>query len=400
MVYLQRDNYRSSGSRKKRFYKKLWFKILLFFIIILAAAAGVFAWKTGSIITKITKGGLLSSLVHTLPVPGVNNQLKGEADGRINVLLMGMRGANDPAGGNLADSIELASFDPKDNKVALMSVPRDLFVDNPATGNKTKLNAVYAYGEQKGGQGIEDMEQVVGKITGLPIQYGVVVNYDAFTKLVTSIGGVTVTLGQPFEEAEQFDQPHPCDSFFTVPTGKVDEKTKVSHKTGLTKIIKTYPLCTAPPDTLECGGDFKLPAGTQTLNAQQALCYARSRETSNDFERAKRQQIILQAIKDKMLNLGTLANFSKMNDILNNLGDNVKTDMQPWELKRFYDLYSQMGNYTMYTRVIDDSDDPEVGLLYGEKDPTAGDILLPKGDNYSQIQHLFQNIFTLTPPEK
>ena len=145
---------------------------------------------------------------------------------------------------------------------------------------------------------------------------------------------------------------------------------------------------------MECGGDFKLPAGTQTLDATKALCYARSRETSNDFERAKRQQEIITAIKDNLLNAGTLTDFTKLNGILNSLGDNVKTDMQAWEMKRLYDVYSQMKDYKLYQRVIDSSDDSEVGLVYGVQDPTFGDILVPKGDNYDRIHQLFQNIFT------
>jgi len=80
--------------------------------------------------------------------------------------------------------------------------------------------------------------------------------------------------------------------------------------------------------------------------------------------------------------------------MLNSLGDNVKTDMQAWEMKRLYDVYSQMKDYTLYQRVIDSSDDSEVGLVYGMQDPTFGDILVPKGDNYDKIHQLFQNIFT------
>jgi len=380
--------------------KKRWLKPLLIVIIIFIVVAGFFAWKTGFILSKISTkgtGGLLSSLTHV--IPGVNNTIKGEKDGRINILLLGMRGANDPNGGTLADSIEVLSIDPKDNKAALMSIPRDLFVDNPVAGYKTKINAVYALGEQKGsGQGISNMEQVVGSITGIPIQYGISINYDAFTQFINALGGLKITLDNPFEESVQFDQPQICDSFFTVPTGKYQNKTKKVHNplTGAvigTRVTKSYPLCTAPADTLECGGDFKLPAGTQTLSAAQALCYARSRETSNDFERAKRQQQIITAIKDNLLSAGTLTDFNKMNGILNSLGDNVKTDMQAWEMKRLYDLYSQMKGYTLYQRVIDSSDDPEVGLVYGVQDPTSGDILLPKGDNYDKIQQLFQNIF-------
>ena len=389
-------NYDSTRTGKK-FYQKKWFKIAIYFVIILVIIFGAIAWKTGSVLNKISKGGILNSLVHS--IPGVNNQLKGEADGRINIALLAMRGADDPAGGNLADSIEVISLDIKDNKIALMAVPRDLYVDNPATDYKTKINAVYAFSEAKGaGQGITNMEKVLSDVTGIPVQYGISLNYNAFNKLVDSLGGVQITLDKPFEESAQFDQAQVCDpTVFTVPTGKFETKyKKIKNKiTGAVigkKISKQYPLCTnAHP---ECGGDFKLPAGTQTLTPDQALCYARSRDNTNDFERAKRQQQLIMAIKDQLLSIGTLTDFNKINGILNSFGDNVKTDMQPWEMKSFYDLYQKMKGYTLYQRVLDESSDPNVGLLYGVADPDAGDILLPKGDNYNQIHNLFQNIFT------
>jgi len=387
---------------KKKFYKRKWFRVLMAILIILIIAGGLLFWKADSVIRKIAKGGLLDIVSHSLP--GTENKLKGETDGRINILLLGMRGALDSNGGLLSDTIEVLSIEPKENKASLISIPRDLFVDNPASGYKTKINAVHALGEQKGaGQGMTYMEQSVGAVTGLPIQYSVTVNFDAFKQLLNAIGGVTITLDKPFEESVQFSQPHVCDgNTFTTPTGKYENKIVRSHtktingvKTKITVKAPMYPLCTNSHP--ECNGEFKLDAGTHTLDADQALCYARSRETSNDFERAKRQQQVIQAVKDKLLSVGTLADFNKLNGILNSLGDNVKTDMQSWEMKRLFDLYNQMKNYTMYQRVIDSTDDPEVGLVYGVQDPTSGDILLPKGDNFDRIQSLFKNIFTLAP---
>lgn len=402
MPYIKRNLEKESFAKKKKFYKRVWFKVVLIVLIILLIGGGIFAWKAGKLLKKISKGDIISSLVHSLP--GANNQIKGEKEGRINILLLGMRGANDPAGGNLADTIMVASLKPKENKIALISIPRDLFVNNSAVGYKTKINAVYAYGEKKGaGQGMNYMKQAVSDVSGLPIQYAVTVDFDGFKQLIDATGGVKITLDKPFEESVQFDQPHICNSFFTIPTGKTKDQTvkffSKERNAYRTRIVKSYPLCTAPKNTLECGGDFKLSAGTHTLTGEQALCFARARETSNDFERAKRQQQIIQAVKKKLLNMGTLSNFNKLNGILDSLGNNVKTDMQPWEMKRLYDLYNQMKGYQLYQRVVDSSNDPEVGLVYGQRDPTFGDILLLKGDNYDKIHSLFKNIFTLSPQE-
>jgi anionic cell wall polymer biosynthesis LytR-Cps2A-Psr (LCP) family protein len=270
----------------------------------------------------------------------------------------------------------------------------------PGTQDKQKINAVHAYGEQKSrGEGLEDMKTVIGEITGLPIHYAASINFTGFKQLVNAIGGVEVTLDKPFEESMQFNEPHVCDSFWTVPTGEYQNKIKSYHTEWINGVKKKvgvkvpmYPLCTAPADTLECGGNFKLSAGKQTLDGEQALCFARSRVTSSDFERAKRQQYMIQQVKTKMLSAGTLTDFSKINGMLDSLGDNVRSDMQLWEMQKLYDVYKKIPDAQVYQRVLEDS---EEGLLYAPTENTSGYILLPRGDNYDKIRGMAQNIFTL-----
>jgi polyisoprenyl-teichoic acid--peptidoglycan teichoic acid transferase len=377
------------SDNKKRFYQKKWFKVFSFLVLLGVIVGGVMAWKAGGTLNKITKGGLFNSIVHV--IPGVSNELKGEKDDRINILLLGMRGENVPGGGTLADTIMVASIEPKANKIAMISIPRDLYVDNPVWGNKTKINAVYAAGEENGKkQGLEEMEKVIGDLSGLQINYGVSTNFEGFKQLVNAIEGVEITLDKPFEEPVQFNEPHVCDPYvFTVPTGQYQIKTKTNKITGVKRVTKKYPLCTNP--NTECGGDFKLPSGKQTLSGDQALCYVRSRATTSDFERAKRQQLIIQLIKDKLLSAGTLTDFNKLDGIMNSLGDNVRSDFQPWEMKKMYDLYMGMQNPQVYQRVLENSDE---GLLYNPPEtPGAGYILLPIGDNYDKIRDMFKNIF-------
>jgi LCP family protein required for cell wall assembly len=381
---------------KMKFYQKKWFKIVVIIGVVLFLGGGIFAWKTGSILNKISGGGLLQSIVQN--IPGVSNELKSEENGRINVLLLGMRGENVVGGGTLADTIMVASIIPAENKASLISIPRDLYVDNPGWANKSKINAVYAAGEENGKkQGLADMEKVVGEVTGLPIHYGASINFEGFKQLIDAIGGVEITLDKPFEESMQFNEAHVCDgNVFTVPTGEFENKYHKTYdskgKVIKEKIVKSYPLCTNP--NTECGGNFKLPAGKQTLSGEKALCYVRSRTTSSDFERAKRQQIILQLVKDKMLSAGTLTDFSKVNSMLNVLGDNVRSDMQIWEMQKFYDIYKDLGDLQIYQRVLENSDE---GFLYNPTDmpKEVGYILLPIGGNYEQIHQMAQNIFTL-----
>lgn len=70
------------------------------------------------------------------------SQLKGEGDGRVNILLIGI-GGDDHQGGDLSDTIIIASIDPFNNEVAMLSVPRDLWVDIPGQW-ATKINTAHA----------------------------------------------------------------------------------------------------------------------------------------------------------------------------------------------------------------------------------------------------------------
>jgi LCP family protein required for cell wall assembly len=385
---------------KKRFYQKTGGKITIGIFLVLILVGGAIFWKADNLVNKISTGGLLNSIAHS--VPGVKDELKGEKDGRINLAILGMRGSDLPGGGTLADSIIVASILPKENKISMISVPRDLYVTVPGTQDKQKINAVHAYGEENGqGKGLENMKIALGEVLGMPIHYAASINFSGFKQLIDAIDGLDITLEKPFDEAMQFNEEHVCDSFFTIPTGNWQNKIVKSHQTnaaGVSVVVKRkipkYPLCKAPKESLECGGNFKLPAGKQTLNGEKALCYVRSRATSSDFERAKRQQQVIQLVKDKMLSAGTLTDFSKINGILNSLGDNVRTDMQLWEMQELYGIYKSIPDAQIYQRVLENS---EEGLLYHPENGAAGYILLPIGDNYDKIHEMAKNIFTLAP---
>lgn len=370
--------------------KKKWLKPLLIVVGVLVLAGGVFAWKADTLLSKISSNGnVLGSLTHI--IPGVSDELKGEKEGRINILLLGMRGEELTGGGLLADTIMVASIVPAENKISLFSIPRDLYVKDPGRDSQSKINAVYAYGEEKRkGGGMEDMKTVVSDIVGQPIGYALAINFKGFTDLVNAVGGIEVDLKQPFEESMQFNEEHVCDSYtFTKRTGKFDNKF-YTRKDGTKYLAASYPLCTNP--NTECGGDFKLPAGKQTLDGDKALCYARSRKTSSDFERAKRQQLVIQLIKQKALSVGTLTDYGKVTAMMDSLGNNIKTDMQAWEIKRLYEIETKMTSPQMSQKVLENN---EEGLLYNpEQRPETGYILLPIGDNYDRIRQAFKDIFT------
>lgn len=366
--------------------RKIWKKVLLVAVLLLLVGGVGFAWKTGHVLNKVsTKGHILENFVRA--IPGVENKLNGEDDGIINILLLGMRGKNVVGGGQLADTIMVASININENKGSLFSVPRDLQVTVPGTNTKSKINAVYYYGEEKKeGQGLEDMKKIIGEIVGDDIHYAASINFSGFTRLVDSLEGVDLYLEEPFVEPKQFKEEHVCDEHtFTVPSGSFEEK--INEKG---RVVARYPLCYNKD--LECGGVFEVPAGEVNLSGERALCYVRARVTSSDFDRARRQQEVLEQIKSKAMNLGILGSFGKANELLNNLGDNVRTDMQLWEMKRMFEIYQNMNGVDLKQFVLENS---EKGLLYAPENtaPEVGYILLPRGDNYERIHRKFDNRF-------
>lgn len=342
-----RENY---NPRKKRFFRKRWFKVLAVILLLLIAGGGFAMYKTGTTLSKIsTKSGFWGSLWKSIPGVGPD-QLQGEKEGQINVLLLGMRGNNMPGGGILADTIMVAMAKPSENKVALLSLPRDLWVKHPDSSNQSKINAVHALYEEKGeGQGMEAMKKVVGEITGIPIHYVVRIDFNGFKRLVDTVGGVDVYLDSPFSEPTQFEG--------------------------------------------ESALNFSLPAGKNHIDGQKALFFVRARYASSDFDRAKRQQQVLIALKDKLLSLGTLTDFSKVNNIMNVLGEDVRADMDVSEMKNFFEMGNKMQSPEIAQKVLDTS---EQGLLYSSRADTPEGktyVLLPNGGNYDQIHQLVKNIF-------
>jgi len=350
MGIFSRSKSAGGSNRKKRFYQKIWFKTLLVILILGAATGGWAMYKTGTTLSKIsTKDGFFSSLWKSIPgVP--SGQLQGQNQGQINVLLLGMRGSNMPGGGLLADSIMVVAIRPQENKVALISVPRDLYVQDPGSSSQSKINAINAlYEEKDDGKGMEMMKQVVSDVTGLQIHYVVRIDFKGFTELVDKLGGVDVYLDQPFSEPKQFEG--------------------------------------------EEAANFSLPAGKNHLDGSKALFFTRARYASSDFERAKRQQQVLIALKDKMLSVGTLSDFGKLNNILNILGDDVRADMDASEMRKFFDLANNLHDPQIKQKVFDTS--PE-GLLNASKADTPDGktyILLPAGGNYDKIREACRNIF-------
>ena len=230
---------------------------------------------------------------------------------QVNILLLG-RGGEENDAPYLTDSIMAVTIDPASNRVAMVSIPRDLTLgmnlqSNPSRLWYQKINAAYevpytniiccvaSQYQGRDGGGLA-AEHEVGKVTGLTFDRYIAVDFVAFRDMVNALGGVDVCLSTNLDDNEYPD-----------------------YRNGYISL------------------HFK--AGCQHLNGEQALEIARSRhaiqpEQSSDFGRARRQQDIMQAIKKKAT---TVNGFSKAPQLLGALQNNITTDMSLSDMRAIYD---------------------------------------------------------------
>lgn len=173
-------------NKKKK--SKILNKILLLLLIVLIALVIGFVYKTKR------NGGGMTGLLSTLV--GHDEETLKNLD-PIQVLLMGVSTDN---GGKLTDTIIVASYDPKNQKASLLSIPRDTFVGKkPQTGSGSdKINALYQ-------KSPETTLEKVNELTGLDIKYYMVIDNQALIKLVDVIGGVefNVPIDMKYDDTSQ-----------------------------------------------------------------------------------------------------------------------------------------------------------------------------------------------------
>lgn len=317
-------------------------------IIIILLVPTFYIFKTGSAFSKIItiKNIAWEKIFGKLPTA---EYAPPKDENRMNFLLLGIRGIGDPDGGMLADSMMVISFQKTTGKIALISIPRDLYLQMPGQITYEKINTVYAIGSSKYENGLDYAKKTVAYVTGIYIDQAVEINFNAFKDIIEILGGITVHLDQPFSETKQWG----CDAM-----GK-----------------NCVP--------------FTLATGDQTLNGDSALLYVRSRFSSNDFDRAHRQQQVLIAIKDKILSLGILSDPLKVSGIIDILSKNIKTDVSPWQIPELLKLAQKAKTNSIIRKVFENS--PE-GMLYESKIDNAY-VLLPTAGNFDKIREACQNIF-------
>ncbi|GGI10952.1 LCP family protein [Gottfriedia solisilvae] len=253
--------------KKKKKYRKVLFFILSICLILLAVV-GYKGYVTYTELNKITQGEEIKSIIRPEKVE-VDVQ-----EEPISILFLGLEDYVTKGVNGRTDAIILATYNPKDQTLKTLSVPRDTYVDIVNFNVTSKINGAYARG------GIQTTVQTIENFLHVPIDYYVTVNFDGFKNIVDEVGGVTVDV--PFDFWEHTD---------SVPREKV----------YFTK-------------------------GMQHLNGQEALAYSRmrKRDINNDFGRQERQRQVLAAILNELKSPKSLL---KTDTYAKEFSKNIRTNM-------------------------------------------------------------------------
>lgn len=347
MKYVDLGSIKTLNKKPRKKSKKIVFGVffILFFLIF---------------IFLVRKQGFSSlfnpiSIVSSILSDGLN-----ETDGRTNFLIGGLDRRSQSSSAGLTDTLMVASYNKSTKSAVIISLPRDLWVKSKS-GNYSKINAVYAnYGK-------DELKSVIESVLNVPIHYYVIVDFSAFEKAIDTLGGVDVNVETTF------------DDYYYPVEGKENAEPESE------RYMKVH-----------------FDAGLQRMDSKTALIFSRSRKGTNnegtDFARAKRQQKVILAIRDKILSAETLFNPVKLKELYENYKDYVETSISLKEVQSLLNLAKSSDVTNVKSIVLDDrSTEDSGGLLYEPEDKTlyGGQyVLIPKAGDYSQIHaHIAKLLF-------
>lgn len=213
---------------------------------------------------------------------------------------------------NLTDTIILWSINTEKNVISMLSIPRDLYVEYPDSLRKWKINWIYEMNlwvsEDKA---MAALEEKITEITWEFIDYHVNIDFNWFQEIIDVLWWIEVTLKKQF-----IDYEYPNWSWWYT--------------------------------------TFMLKKWTWILDWENALKYARSRHSTSDFSRSLRQQNIIKAIKQKLLELGYFKDSSKIKDLFLSLDKNIKTNIDLKDLIKIW-LFFKQNNTNILSYNLNDS---------------------------------------------
>jgi LCP family protein required for cell wall assembly len=284
-------------------------------------------------------------------------QLK-QTNGFTNMLVIGMDTRKNNSGLLNTDTIALISFNHETGETMLLSIPRDFYSQKYVT----RINAVYAFTKERDdADPFKYLKDEVSNITGQEIHYFTTVEFDSFTQIIDEFGGIEVCPEDAFTAQYPNDYPKAGESQWLF---------------------------------------YKFDKGCQTVSGDKALVYARFRYVSkgpsslaSDFSRARRQQEVIEALKDRALaqDMSITDRASTYWKLIQNFMDNIDTNIG------FEDVLAGLGNLEKASKdPIKVVLDPNFGGInaYIVTDSSSGAYYIKAKDpTYSKIQEQLDKIW-------
>jgi LCP family protein required for cell wall assembly len=252
---------------------------------------------------------------------------------RVNILLLGVDQRPNEEGPWRSDTMIVVTVDPRTMTAGALSIPRDLYLEIPGYGERRVnmahfLGAAYDY---PGGGPALAMDTIEHNL-GFPMHYYIRIDFQGFREIVDYLGGVTIDV-----EEEIWDYRYPDGQY------------------GYTTV--------------------HIPAGTQVMDGRMTLQYARTRHSGTDFDRLRRQQQVLMAIRKKALRLDLVP---KIPMLASSMSQAVSTDLQLGEVISLAQIASQVDAEDIRFAVIDETMTVPIRLEEG------GEVLFPEREKIRQ----------------
>jgi len=311
------------------------------------------------------------------------------------ILLLGYGGGTHD-GGKLTDSIMLAQISPKEKVVKLISIPRDLWVQLPIgneEGINKKINEAYVIGlddkqypnkriEFTGNAGGGEMAKyVIEQVTGIKPNYFAAIDFDGFTKIIDTLGGIDIKVNQTFD-----DPFYPIEELKNDTCGKTEEEMKSLEATMSGDKLEQQYTCRYE--------NLHFDKGLQHMGGTTALKYARSRHSAvggGDFNRAERQKLVVAAVRDKVMSIGFV---TKIIPTFKTLTRHITTDVDLATMSELVSKIPEVAEYKILSIALTDQN-----VLTNTKASTGQFILSPKSgeNNFDEIKDFIKNGGILTP---
>lgn len=224
------------------------------------------------------------------PMPMVEVGANGDdgGDDIINFLIFGTA-TNNPNNPGLADMLMLVSVNRTAGSASMLSIPRDLWVYAPGLDRMMKLTATYFEGEahQLEGGGLQLLKDTLRYNLGIEVDYYAHVNFNGFLQIINALEGVTLSVDCIIED-------------WRLKSPELDKQ-----------VAENYEM-------------FTMPIGLHRMDSETALWYVRSRRTSSDLDRGRRQQDVMRAMWRKIRQGDAL---SHLPDIWGRVTQSVDTDL-------------------------------------------------------------------------